>query len=66
MLFSDQRRHSLTLPAKDKDGNPSNIAYLIHHLCENVMKDTRKELFVLQEHLYVSSPSPREPLCLNR
>jgi hypothetical protein len=31
---------------------------LIHHLCENVMKDTRKELFVLQEHLYVSSPSP--------
>ncbi|PKK45119.1 hypothetical protein CI102_11600 [Trichoderma harzianum] len=51
MLFSDQRRHSLTLPAKDKDGNPSNIAYLIHHLCENVMKDTRKELFVLQEHL---------------
>ncbi|KAL6854171.1 ubiquitin related modifier 1 [Trichoderma novae-zelandiae] len=51
MLFSDQRRHSLVLPAKDKDGNPSTIAYLIHHLCEHVMKDTRKELFVLQDHL---------------
>ncbi|UKZ83419.1 Ubiquitin- modifier 1 [Trichoderma virens FT-333] len=51
MLFSDQRQHSLTLPAEDKDGNLSTIAFLIHHLCENVMKDTRKELFVLQDHL---------------
>lgn len=59
MLFSDQRRHSLVLPAKDQDGKPSTIASLIHHLCEHVMKDTRKELFVLQDHLYVSSrPSP--------
>jgi ubiquitin related modifier 1 len=24
---------------------------LIHHLCEHVMKDTRKELFVLDDHL---------------
>ncbi|ETR99989.1 ubiquitin related modifier 1 [Trichoderma reesei RUT C-30] len=51
MLFSDQRRHSLVLPAKDQDGKPSTIAYLIHHLCEHVMKDSRKELFVLQDHL---------------
>ncbi|KAM0518506.1 hypothetical protein ACHAPE_004269 [Trichoderma viride] len=51
MLFSDVRRHALTLPATDKDGNPSTIAYLIHHLCEHVMKDTRRELFVLDGHL---------------
>ncbi|KAM0456236.1 hypothetical protein ACHAPV_007178 [Trichoderma viride] len=51
MLFSDERRHALTLPAKDKDGNPSTIAYLIHHLCEHLMKDTRRELFVLDGHL---------------
>lgn len=58
MLFSDVRRHALSLPAKDKDGNPSTIAYLIDHLCEHVMKDSRKELFVLDGHLYVSSPFP--------
>ncbi|PTB42063.1 Ubiquitin- modifier 1 [Trichoderma asperellum] len=51
MLFSDVRRHAVTLPAKDQDGNPSTIAYLIHHLCAHVMKDTRKELFVLDGHL---------------
>lgn len=56
MLFSDQRRHSLSLPSMDSDGRPSNIAFLIHHLCEHVMKDTRKELFVLEDHLSVISP----------
>jgi ubiquitin related modifier 1 len=51
MLFSDQRHHSVTLPAADKNGKPTNIAFLIDHLCKNVMKDTRKELFVLDDHL---------------
>lgn len=51
MLFSDERRHSLALPAKDKDGRPATVAFLIDYLCENVMKDTRKELFVLDDHL---------------
>lgn len=61
MLFSDRRRHSVVLPAKDQDGKPSTIASLIHHLCEHVMEDTRKELFVLQDHLYVSH-RPLPPL----
>ncbi|KAG8412746.1 Ubiquitin- modifier 1 [Metarhizium acridum] len=51
MLFADQRNHSLKLPVKDKGGQPANIAFLIHHLCQNVMNDTRKELFVLDDHL---------------
>lgn len=51
MLFEDQRRVSVSLPAADKNGKPTNVAFLIHHLCENVMKDTRKELFVLDGHL---------------
>ncbi|CEJ80947.1 Putative Ubiquitin-like modifier 1 [[Torrubiella] hemipterigena] len=51
MLFEDQRQHSLTVPSKDKDGKPSTIAFLIHHLVHNVMKDTRQELFVLDNHL---------------
>lgn len=53
MLFSDQRRHSLALPSEDKDGRASNIAFLIDHLCQHLMRDTRKELFVLDGHLYV-------------
>ncbi|KAH7318545.1 ubiquitin-related modifier 1, partial [Stachybotrys elegans] len=51
MLFSDKRSHSVTLPPVDKDGRPSNIAFLIDYLCEHVMKDSRKELFVLDNHL---------------
>lgn len=51
MLFSDQRQHSVVLPAMDKAGQPSNIGYLIDHLCEHLMNDTRKELFILDDHL---------------
>lgn len=53
MLFAGQRHHSLQLPAKDKDGQPANVAFLIDHLCQNVMQDTRQELFILDHHLYV-------------
>lgn len=51
MLFSDQRRHALVMPAIDKNDKPVTIAYLIEYLCENTMRDTRKELFVLDDHL---------------
>ncbi|KAI0898034.1 ubiquitin-like modifier 1 [Annulohypoxylon nitens] len=51
MLFSDQRRHSLSIPASTKEGKPVTIADLIDYLCENTMKDSRKELFVLEDHL---------------
>lgn len=54
MLFADERRLSLSIPAADKDGCPANIAFLIEYLCDNVLKDTRKELFVLDNHLCVS------------
>lgn len=52
MLFSDQRQHKLAIPAHDKDGKPVTIAYLIDYLCQYVMKDNRKELFVLDKHMY--------------
>ncbi|KAJ6438510.1 ubiquitin related modifier 1 [Purpureocillium lavendulum] len=51
MLFSDQRHHSVTLPSEGDDGRRANIALLIDHLCRHVMKDTRKELFVLDGHI---------------
>lgn len=51
MLFSDTRRHSLSIPAKKKDGEPVNVDYLIDYLCQHTMKDSRKDLFVLDNHL---------------
>ncbi|KAH7264124.1 Ubiquitin- modifier 1 [Fusarium solani] len=51
MLFSDKRHHSLSIPAVTQEGKPANIAYLIDHLCQNVMQDSRKDLFVLDNHL---------------
>jgi ubiquitin related modifier 1 len=53
MLFSNKRQHALTIPAADQDGKSVDIAYLIDHLCQNVMDDSRKDLFVLDNHLYV-------------
>lgn len=53
MLFADQRQHKLAIPAHDKDSKPVTIAYLIDHLCQHVMEDSRKELFVLDNHMYV-------------
>jgi hypothetical protein len=52
MLFSHQRRHPLSIPATDKEGKLSTIAFLLDYLCENLMKDTRKELFILDGYLY--------------
>ncbi|KAK7421777.1 Ubiquitin-related modifier 1 [Neonectria punicea] len=51
MLFSHQRSHALTIPAVDKDGQTTTIAHLIDYLCEHVMNDSRKDLFVLDNHL---------------
>ncbi|KFH47613.1 Ubiquitin-related modifier-like protein [Hapsidospora chrysogenum ATCC 11550] len=51
MLFSHQRRHPLSIPATDKEGKLSTIAFLLDYLCENLMKDTRKELFILDGYL---------------
>ncbi|KJZ74184.1 Ubiquitin-related modifier 1 [Hirsutella minnesotensis 3608] len=51
MLFSDQRHHSISLPRRNQDGRSPNVGFLIDHLCRHVMKDTRKELFVLDDRL---------------
>ena len=57
MLFDNQRRHSVSLPAFGTGSQPVNIAFLIQHLCKNLMKDPRSELFVLDNHMYVLLPS---------
>lgn len=58
MLFSNQRRHALSIPAIDKNSKPVTIAHLIEYLCENTMRDTRQELFVLEGQMYVISDAP--------
>lgn len=58
MLFADQRHHKLSIPARDNNGSPVTIAHLIDHLCQHVMKDNRKQLFVLDNHMYVQLTPP--------
>lgn len=51
ILFSNERKHSVNLPAQLSDGNPPTISYLLQYLVENVMKDERKELFILEDNV---------------
>ena len=53
MLFDNQRSHAVDLPATDPSGDPATIALLIGHLCKNLMKDPRTDMFVLDGHMCV-------------
>ncbi|OCT50776.1 Ubiquitin-related modifier 1 [Cladophialophora carrionii] len=47
LLFDNVSKHSLSF-AKDADeGKPPTVGFLVKYLCGNLMKDSRKELFVL-------------------
>lgn len=47
ILFANQKKYSLVMPSQDESGKPANVAFLVRHLCDKVMKDPRKDLFVL-------------------
>lgn len=47
ILFANQKKYSLSIPAKDDTGAQANVAFLVRHLCNTIMKDPRKEMFVL-------------------
>jgi ubiquitin related modifier 1 len=49
MLFSDEKKHKLTVPSKDDHEKPATIKFLVNYLCENLMKDPRREMFVLDD-----------------
>ncbi|BAE61789.1 ubiquitin-like protein [Aspergillus flavus] len=51
MLFSNERKHSVTLPARLSDGGRPSISFLLEYLVKNVMKDERKELFMLEDNV---------------
>jgi ubiquitin related modifier 1 len=47
MLFGNVKEYKVQLPRKDtKTQSPATINSLVDYLCENTMKDRRKELFV--------------------
>lgn len=48
MLFDNVPSHHIKLPSKNTQGQNFTIGDLIPWLCENLMRDTRKELFVLE------------------
>jgi ubiquitin related modifier 1 len=47
MLFANQRTLKLAIPQVDNAGSPVDVSFLVQYLCEQAMKDSRKELFVL-------------------
>ncbi|KAK4184309.1 ubiquitin-related modifier 1 [Podospora australis] len=51
MLFSNKRRHQVSLPSLTPEGQPATIAYLIDYLCKNLISDPRTDLFVLDGHI---------------
>jgi Urm1 (Ubiquitin related modifier) len=55
MLFNNTNKHKVLLPSEDDDGFPANINFLVHYLCNNIMVDSRKELFVVDGSVYLHS-----------
>ncbi|KAF7591971.1 Ubiquitin- modifier 1 [Aspergillus hancockii] len=51
MLFSNERKHSVTLPDRLNGGSRPNISFLLEYLVHNVMRDGRKELFILEDNV---------------
>lgn len=48
MLFDNRRKHKISIPKNDPDGSPVNINFLVRYLSDKIMKDSRKELFVVE------------------
>lgn len=53
MIFSNQRNHKISLPSTDDEGNSANVGFLIKFLCDNLMQQQKKELFILDDSVYV-------------
>lgn len=53
MLFGNDTRHNVSIPAKDYHGNPTTIRYLISWLYKNLIQDPRRELFILKNTVYI-------------
>lgn len=52
MLFNNKNKHKLSIPAEAPHGSPANINFLVRYICDNLMRDSRRELFVVDEAVY--------------
>ena len=46
ILFSNRRSYQIKIPNHQSNGNPTNINDLVQYLCDHLMTDHRKELFM--------------------
>jgi len=52
-MFDNKASHKIRLPSKMPGTTEStNLKYLLKYLCDELMTDTRKELFVLDGAMY--------------
>ena len=51
MLFSDQKIHKLPVPSKDTKGEAVTVGWLVNYLCDEIMQDSRKDMFMLDGHV---------------
>jgi hypothetical protein len=52
LLFGNERKHKVVLPARLEDGSRPNITYLLKYLVDNLMKDQRKDMFIMEDNVY--------------
>lgn len=55
LLFDNERKHEIILPARKEDGNASDISSLLIYLVENTMNDNRKDMFIMEDSVYVNT-----------
>ncbi|KAJ5127543.1 hypothetical protein N7448_008322 [Penicillium atrosanguineum] len=51
LLFGNERKHNVALPAQLKDGSQPNISYLLGYLVDNLMQDQRKDMFIMEDNV---------------
>ncbi|KAG9246125.1 ubiquitin-related modifier 1 [Calycina marina] len=51
LLFSGRRKLTISVPIKDNEGQAVTVGWLVHYLCNEVMEDSRKNMFVLDGHV---------------
>ncbi|RMZ87221.1 hypothetical protein DV736_g5552, partial [Chaetothyriales sp. CBS 134916] len=47
ILFNNKAKHSVSIPAKSAAGTRTTVGDLINFVCQHLLTDPRKELFVL-------------------
>lgn len=54
LLFGNERKHKVVLPPQLEDGSRPNILYLLKYLVDNLMKDQRTDMFIMEDNVYVA------------